>query len=362
MSDKWTSARLISDYATELKQLHAAGHGRRGAAKIIEEETGRGCSPAVVRMAFNMMGLEASGRTADVPVVDRSPSIEDGEPPIEELIEERRKAARRKSARANVHRRHLELPAEPLGILVMGDPHVDNEGCDWDALASHVELAQQTEGVMGVCVGDLQDNWIGRLAKLYAKSSVRASSGWRLSEWLLESIQWLALVGGNHDEWSHAAGHDPLKWISEKANVLCYAPDEIRLTLTWKDRSDLEPIVWLIRHDFSGRSWFHPTHGPHKEAMLDGECHVLAAGHLHQWGLLMTEQRRERVTYALRARGYKRQDDFARSKGFFEQSFGESALVILDPHATATGKIQVFWDLELGCKILTHLREQHNGS
>ncbi len=364
MPDKptqWTTDTLLSELLLEVQDMHDAGTSRRVAAQIVEEKTGRRCTPDVMRNVFRRLDLMGN-ETPRVEVRDVSPPSEDGEKSIDELIEDRVKASKRKALRADVHKRTLQLPAEPLGVMVFGDPHVDNEGCDWEALSAHVRLAQETEGVMGVCVGDLNDNWVGRLSKLYSKASMSATDGWRLSQWLLESLQWLAIVGGNHDEWSHSAGVDPLKWISDHADVKCYAPDEIRLTLTWKDEPALEPIVWVIRHDFSGRSWYHPTHGPHKEAMLDGRCHILTAGHLHQWGSLVTEHRQNRVTIAARVRGYKRNDDFARSKGFFEQKYGESALLVLNPYGEGPAKVQIFFDLEVGCQVLQSLREAHNAA
>ena len=260
----------------------------------------------------------------DADITDISPvDPADGDVPISELIERRITASKRHAVRAAAHTRQLELPPQPVGIMVFGDPHVDNEGCDWETLHKHIELCKSTDGVYAACVGDVQDNWIGRLQRLYSQSSILASDGWRLSEWLLGELEWLAIVGGNHDQWAHGPGVDPLKWISADANVRCYANDEIRITLNWKGRPDLEPIVWILRHDFSGRSWYHPTHGPHKEAMLDGRCHLLTAGHIHQWGQLTTEQRHGRVTHALRVRGYKNNDTHARRLNFPEQQHGE---------------------------------------
>lgn len=275
--------------------------------------------------------------------------------PIDELIENRISACDRKRSRAQIHRRTLELPPEPLGVAVFGDPHVDNEGCDWRKLMEHIRIVQRTEGVLAACVGDMQDNWVGRLQRLYSKASMTASDGWRLSQWFLESMQWLALVGGNHDQWAHAPGHDPLKWLSRDAEVMCYAPDEIRLSLQWKGR-ELEPLVWILRHDFPGRSWFHTTHGPNKEAMLDGRCHLLTAGHLHTWGQLSTEQRHGRVTHAFRVRGYKRADQYAMEKNFPEQTHGEAAMVVIDPNDAGPGRSKIFWDMEHGADYLTFLR------
>ena len=278
------------------------------------------------------------------------------EQPIEELIAHRVKSSQRKISKANKHKKSLTLPAEPVGLCVWGDPHVDNSGCDWKSIVELVELLQQTEGVLNSCVGDMHDNWIGRLARIYADADCTASDGWRLSEWLLNQLQWIAIVGGNHDAWAHGPGIDPYEWLAKRCRVTCYAPDEIRITLHWKNRPDLEPIVWVLRHDFKGRSWFHPTHGPAKEAMLDGRAHVYTAGHIHSWGQLSTEQRHGRVTHALRIRGFKRNDKYAREKGFDEQQHGAACLLVIDPEREEPGRITVFWDIEAGCAHLTRLR------
>lgn len=288
--------------------------------------------------------------------IEEPPPPEDAEQPIEELIQARIRAGERKIARGRKHRRELTLPAEPVGILVLGDPHVDNDGCDWGTLHHHIELAAEAEGVLTACVGDMQDNWIGRLARLYSHSSIDAADGWRLSRWLLSAVQWVAIVGGNHDAWAHGPGVDPLQWLTRECGVQCYAPDELRITLRWKGRPELEPVIWLLRHDFKGRSWYHPTHGPNKEAMLDGRVHLLTAGHIHQWGALQTEHRHGRVAHAVRVRGYKRNDDHARALGFPEQTHGEAVLVVIDPEREGPGRIQLHWDIEHGLDYLAWLR------
>ena len=359
MSDKaWTTSELIETHKETIIKLKCEGFGRLRAAQRIIELTGRPCSDKVMRTVYERLGSAISKkRTPPIDIRDQSDVIE--EQPIESLIASRVKSSERKKAKAGIHRRTLELPdTKPVGILVFGDPHVDNNGCDWAKLYEHVQLANNTDGVLAACVGDLQDNWIGRLARLYANSDVTASDGWRLSEWLLTEMQWIAIVGGNHDAWATGPGVDPLAWLSKKCGVMCYAPDEIRITLQWRGEPELEPIVWVIRHDFSGRSWYHPTHGPHKEAMLDGRVHLLTAGHIHQWGQLTTEQRHGRVTHAVRVRGYIRNDDFARAKGFFEQTYGEAVLIVVDPQMEGPGRIQMFWDVAQGCRYLTQLRNR----
>jgi len=280
--------------------------------------------------------------------------------PIQDLIRERIASSKRDHAKTKRHNRELTLPAEPIGIMVFGDPHVDSGHCNWPKLNDDIELARKTKGVVAACVGDQHDNWIGRLARLYAGSDCTASDGWRLSRYMFESLTWIALVGGNHDAWANGPGIDPMELLTKDCGVMCYAPDEIRITLKWRNRPDLEPLIWVLRHDFKGRSWYHATHGPHKEATLDGRCHLLTAGHIHQWGQLTTEQRHGRITHAVRVKGYKRDDDFARAKGFPEQQHGEACLVVIDPAAVEPGRISIFWNLEQGCDFLTKLRGEHN--
>ncbi|MEL7012665.1 MAG: hypothetical protein AAFO72_05235, partial [Pseudomonadota bacterium] len=50
---------------------------------------------------------------------------------------------------------------EPCAILWFGDPHLDDDGCDFEALEKAVEVAR-LPGVYSVGIGDYQNNWIGR--------------------------------------------------------------------------------------------------------------------------------------------------------------------------------------------------------
>jgi len=352
-----TSDYLIANYSDVIESLVAEGLGRRRCAEHISELIGEPVSAWAMRMALEKLKIgEQTRRSNLIDMVIEDEVTE--EEPIEQLVAQRVEVSRKKKNKVTKHKKVVRLESKPVGIMIFGDPHVDNEGCDWDTLFDHIKLAQETEGVLAACVGDMQDNWVGRLARLYSKTSVKAEDGWRLSEWFLDQLQWIAIVGGNHDAWAHGPGVDPMAWLTQKCGVKCYAPDELRVTIKWEDQ-ELEPVVWILRHDFSGRSWYHPTHGPHKEAMLDGRCHLLTAGHLHQWGILTTEQRHARITHALRVRGYKRNDSYAKEKGFFEQTYGESALVVINPFSDGPGRISVFWDLETGCDYLTWLRSQH---
>jgi len=359
MDDKLTAPDILTEHRAKIIECKISGLSVRKAAEILSEYTGKTVTYNSMRTCYERVdqGMEEAQYFSSWEQVQEI-TDDDEEIPITELIRQRIKANKRKQVKSSRHRRILEMPPEPFGIFVIGDPHIDNDGCDMKQLSYHVDLVSKYDGVYAACVGDIQDNWIGRLARLYANASVTASDGWRLSEWLLSSLNYICIVGGNHDAWAHGPGVDPLAWLSRRTQVMCYAPDELRITFRFKGRPDLEELIWVCRHDFKGRSFYHPTHGVHKEAMLDGKCHLLTAGHLHQWGQLSTEQRHKRITHAVRVRGYKKVDRYAMEKGFPSQDFGASCLIAIQPEITGPGRIQIFWNVEQGLDFVAWLRDK----
>lgn len=357
----WSSNELLEvhkDLIIELG-LHQ-GLSVAATANYLTNETGRKATFAVVRRAFEKVDMHKR-RNNKIQVEDVT---EEGEKeiPIKDLIKSRIEAYNRKEQRYKKHYRTIKLPAEPIGLFVAGDPHVDNEGCSWGELMKHVELIQDTCKKSGPCilcisVGDQHDNWPGRMGQLYANASMLASDGWRLSEWLFTSLQWLAVVGGNHDRFANPSGVDLMAWLTKKCKVLAYAPDEIQLSLEFKDRSDLEPIILTCRHFFRGTSWFHPTHGSNKQSMLS-DGHIYVSGHIHQYGYLTTENQGNRIVHNISVRGYKRFDSYAKRLGFYEQKNGMGCLITIDPFADEPGRIKVWFDIEDGCNYLMYLREK----
>ena len=105
----------------------------------------------------------------------------------------------------------------PIGLLWFGDPHLDDNGCDWPVLRRHVELVQENDAVYGCGLGDYQNNWIGRLSRLYAHQDTSHDTAWRLVEWFIQNINPLILVGGGHDMWTGAG--DPLKWMTDAHSI-----------------------------------------------------------------------------------------------------------------------------------------------
>ena len=350
----WAYSEVIEEYGDTIrvwKETEKLGNVRL--AKRLTEVTGRLCTPGVMGVVLADLGYGNSKR-GRMRIKEENPPAEDPLS-VDELIDSRIKAFKRATLKTDIHRRTLTMPDEPFGICCFGDPHVDDESCDWVELTRVVKICQDTPGVVAASVGDQMNNWIGRLMRKFADTSCLTSDGWRLSQWLLEALDWIALVGGNHDQWAHAVGRDPLKVIADGARVRCFANDEIRITLKFES-PELEPLIWVIRHDAPGRSWFHPSHGPNKLAMLDGRVHLVTAGHIHTWAYLSQEMPHSRVTHAIRVRGFKRNDEYALSKGFSEDTYGCACMIVVDPVVIGPDRIKVFWDVQRGADYLTQLR------
>jgi hypothetical protein len=241
----------------------------------------------------------------------------------------------------------------PVGIAHMGDPHIDDDGSDIFRLRKHVELFGKTPGLLAGNVGDLQNNWVGRLAHLYAQQSITAKEAWVLVEWLVRAVPWLYLVGGNHDCWSGAG--DPLNWISKHAGVL-FEPIGARLGLTFPNG---RVIRINARHEWPGRSQWNPAHGVGKAVQMGHRDHILTCGHTHVSGYMpLKDPATGLLSHAIQVASYKTYDKFAEQKGFRDQKIYECPVTIIQPQYADDDPrlVTVLFDPEEAAGYLTWLR------
>jgi hypothetical protein len=239
----------------------------------------------------------------------------------------------------------------PIGVIHFGDPHLDNNGCDFPLLIKHLDLIKDEPGVFAGTVGDVTDNWVGRLTKLYADSSTTFNESIKLIEWFFESCNWLYLVQGNHDCFNQ--GSAILDLITKRVDIKCRGKHEAKMVLVFDNEASVEI---LARHDFRGRSALNPTHGLVKSAFMSGWGHLLVAGHTHEHGLTDIENERGKHVKCLRVRGYKKYDEYAQEKGFYEHTQGCASFTIINPYAPESDRILNFWDIETGLHVLKLLR------
>ena len=243
----------------------------------------------------------------------------------------------------------------PIGIAHMGDPHVDDDGTDIDTLRRHVEIINRTEGLFAGNVGDYSNNWVGRLARLYGEQSLSAAEAWVLVEWLVRAVDWIYLVGGNHDLWSGAG--DPVKWMAKQARVQ-YQSHGMRLGLQFPNG---RVIRVNARHDFSGRSQWNTAHGPGKAAQMGWRDHILTCGHTHVSGYqVLRDPSSGLISHALRVGSYKTFDRYAEEKGLPNQTFTVCPVTVIQPQYADDDNrlVTVFMDPELAADFLTWLRKR----
>lgn len=292
------------------------------------------------------------------PTFERDP-LPDEHEDIEELLDAREKAFLRKD-KAELARKLIEVRIKmdgPIGICHFGDPHVDDDGCDIPALRRHIRVVNETPGMYAANVGDLQNNWVGRLSHLWSQQSTSAKQAWRLTEWLVRSCDWLYLIGGNHDAWS--GGGDPLQWImADQAGVFEYGG--VRLNLRFPSGKQVRVNG---RHDFRGHSMWNTTHGPLKAAMMGWRDHILTCGHTHVSGYQLTKDPSSGlISHILRVAGFKKHDRYAKELGLPDASFTPASTTIIDPSKDDNdpGLITVIHDIEMAAKFLTHLRREYD--
>lgn len=243
----------------------------------------------------------------------------------------------------------------PVGIAHLGDPHVDDPGTDIDTLQRHVAIINKTEGLFAGNVGDFSNNWVGRLARLYGQQSVSAAEAWVLVEWLVRSVHWLYLVGGNHDCWSGAG--DPIRWMARQARVQ-YEAHGMRMGLQFPNG---RVIRVNARHDFTGHSQWNTAHGPAKAIQMGWRDHILTCGHKHTSGYqILRDPSSGLISHAIRVGSYKTFDRYAEEKGLPNQTFTVAPVTVIRPQFSDDDNrlITVFLEPEMAAEFLTWLRKR----
>lgn len=270
--------------------------------------------------------------------------------PIERLLERRQEAWYRKDATHTSEPIRVERD-RPFAICHFGDPHLDDDGCNWPLLLKTVNVVQQCDGMFAGNIGDNANHWIGRLKSLYAHQSSTEDEASRLVRWFLNSMEWDYLQLGNHDLWSH----ELYTFLAEECQILAVGNHDVKIDY----EGGIEPFKLWARHNFPGHSMYATTHGPHKASMFRPEADLYVCGHLHTWGEHRQESYDARAPLALRLRGFKWHDDYAAKLGHREDQMGASVTTVIDPQCeNQHDRISVFHDTERAADYLEFLRKR----
>jgi hypothetical protein len=285
--------------------------------------------------------------------------LPDPEAPVDEIIDQAINNFHRRS-KASQARDWLKIKIKtdgPFGIASFGDPHIDDNGCNWPLLKRDVELVKNTEALWGLGLGDYTNNWSGRLIRLYKEQEITRSKALRLAQWFFKEVPWILLIKGNHDLWSSQIGShgDPLDFMERG----CAPLEDWQAKVEFSCPNGKEFKVWAA-HDFSGHSIYNPLHSNMRKAKFTGGlADIYISGDKHNWAMFFNEDPDNKTVYwAVRARGYKFIDEYARNLGFADQQYGATILTVFDPYAEGPGQIQCFADLEEGIEFLEFKRKK----
>lgn len=251
---------------------------------------------------------------------------------FQELLADRKRATRRRLT-ADSARELIEIQLDisgPFAIAMIGDPHIDNPGCNLELLMKHTETIVGAEGMFAICVGDVQDNWIGRLSRLWATQGISAAESQVLVNGWLTTLapKLIALCAGNHDVWAESmSGMGPLDWIRAGGAVM--ERHGVRMRLSTRDR---QQVTINMRHDFPGRSQYNAAHGPNKSLMFGFRDDVAVAGHTHEFGRgVRLDPATRKPMHAIRLGSYKHADEYARQLGMLDNNVTECSVLMVDP-------------------------------
>lgn len=264
-------------------------------------------------------------------------TIEDQEelPEIDvmELLQRRSEEFRRRAHNENAKRWHtIRLKSnEPIGLGIIGDLHLDDDGTDVDLAFRHAELFNGSiPGLYGGFLGDIWNNWQGRLARLWADQSISAKEAQALVAHYLETVHLLFAIVGNHDIWG---GKDDLLSYMLEANCDVTSKHAQKVRIVFPNGRD---VRIQARHTFPGRSMWVTQFGALKAAQLDGSCDIYAAGHIHTSGYSHGwHEGAERMYHAVQVCSYKRLDDYPIELGLRQQDLYQCPVALIDPSASS---------------------------
>lgn len=324
------------------------------------EEYGGNISRAAIALGLhrktltNRLGSAARRgiKLDDAPVLTVSQAPDPNEP-IADLL------ARKKAGmqRSKAHEEWSKLVPvsvkddKPIGLFLAGDLHLDDDYCDIGQLERDLSTVGRTKGFYTGHVGDLTNNWVGRLARLYAHQSSTFSDGLRLTEWALGLCENLFVINGNHDLWNN--GGDLLRFI---VNAGVHQSHGARLALNFPGG---QQIRIHARHDFPGKSQFSDTHGMKRELLFGHKDHILVAGHTHVDEARLEPSIDGTAHWLFRVSGYKVIDEYAKEHNFRPKRLAPGVSVIIDPNAKVSAEtVKPFWCVEAAADYLTYLRKR----
>lgn len=277
------------------------------------------------------------------------------ETPVEVLVQrriedfDRKKIARTEAA---LIRSKVNIDG-PFGITFFGDPHIDCDGTDIKKLLDDAKLVNDCPFLIPACLGDITNNWVGRLGHLYGQQSTSASDAITLAKHFVTSYGWMFVILGNHDCWTRPNSF--LEWMSEHSDAII---KPYGVTIELETPSGRNVRIKASHHFNGGGGPKHPAQGVAKTAQNDLSADIYVAGHTHQSGYQFGwNPAKEGYWHAVRVGSYKVYDEYADAKWLTTSPVFNCATAIIDPEAQdPLNFIRWEWTPEEAIKRLTWMR------
>ncbi len=217
----------------------------------------------------------------------------------------------------------------------------------------YTDIINNTEGMFAGNLGDIQNNWVGRLSALYGQQSTSAKESWKLTEYFVNKLNWLYLVAGNHDVWS--GDGDPLEFIMRDHKGL-YERWGARMNLIFPNGKE---ITINARHTWKGNSMWNTAHGVAKAAQMGWKDHILTCGHTHVSGYqVIKDPASGLISHALQVASFKIMDNYADKLGLDDKNIFNCPVTIIDPRYEDDDNrlITTIFNPEVASEYLKYLR------
>ena len=248
--------------------------------------------------------------------------------PIEDIVAYRKKRYAKKFE-AKLRQKLIGVKVRidgPVGVLHFGDPHIDDDGTSLAEIYSICDVINKTEGLFAGNLGDVQNNWIGRLQHLYGQQTTTARESWILTEDFLHKVPWMYLIAGNHDVWSGEG--DPIDFIMTSQPGI-YERYGARMERKFPNGN---AVRINARHTFKGNSIWNTAHGVSRAAQTGWRDHVLTCGHTHVSGYqVLKDPSSGLISHAIQVASFKNMDSFAEKMGLDDKNIFNAPVTIIDP-------------------------------
>lgn len=273
--------------------------------------------------------------------------------PIIELLEEQRGRFANRHKRGEQKRDGISVFLEgsgPYAITIFGDPHIDDDGCDIESLVYHLEAVNSCPDMYAINAGDLTNNWIGGLARLYAKQSKSDDEANELLDWLLDATDWVAVILGNHDKWTVTAER------ACKAKGVQHVSHGARFRF---HRDGCREILADLRHTHKGNSMYNPSHAQVKQSFRGSPCDIILGAHTHTSGYTLVKNGvTGKVNHCVRVGPFKVEDEYADANGFAHEMISPAVTWVVNPKAGEPHDVSVWHDIDQAIDWLTYLKRE----